>query len=419
MWLIFHQFFVLGLVSFGGPAAHIGYFKKRFVDELHWLDAHHYSSFVALSQVVPGPGSSQVGFAIGYHKGGLLGALSAFVGFTLPSFVLMYFLAVGSVHWLDMPWFTGLIHGLKLMAVVVVFDAVITMLRQFCRHLRTQVLMMLAAVITLWSVTLWSQLAVLIAAAFVGRLWLTPEAVEPSTFKVAKSSAKKTKQSSSVSDETSSNLVENTPNSPSQLKLSLRWLIVFGLLFIVTLLLLQFSQPLSRLFAQFYQAGALVFGGGHVVLPLLEMSVGQSMDSERFLTGYAMAQAVPGPMFSLAAFLGAELVQDAPLVGALIATMGIFLPGFLLVLTVFHHWQLVMSHPSLRGAISGVNAAVVGLLLAALISPVISSAMNSLVDLLLVLVGWVLLKQLRLNILWLLLFFSVCGVGLSLLPNLL
>lgn len=386
MWSVFRQFFLLGLVSFGGPAAHMGYFKKRFVDELSWLDASTYASFVALSQVIPGPGSSQVGFAIGYHRAGLLGGIAAFLGFTIPSFLLLFLLAVTSVNWFDETWFNGLIHGLKLMAVVVVFDAILGMYRQFCQRRMTQVLMLVAAIISLWFASLWGQLGILLVAGVMGRYYLSPLSLM-------------------------TELEGDRDHLPINIRL--KWLISFAVLFVVTLMLIGQNEPISQLFAQFFQAGSLVFGGGHVVLPLLEMTVGQSMSSERFLTGYAMAQAVPGPMFSLAAFLGAELLSDRPLLGAIIATVAIFLPGFLLLLALFNSWQAMMSRAAFRGVIMGVNAAVVGLLVAAFISPVMSSALNSLVDVLLVVVGVTVLKQFRLNILWLLLSFGLIGVGLS------
>ncbi|MCE9677755.1 chromate efflux transporter [Shewanella sp. AS1] len=382
MWAIFRQFFLLGLVSFGGPAAHIGYFKQRFVDELNWLDEQRYGSLVALSQVIPGPSSSQVGFAVGYHRGGLGGAVAAFFGFTLPSFMLMYLLAVSSTNALQQSWFLGLIHGLKLLAVVVVFDAVLSMARQFCRQWLTRVLMLFAATLSLFFLSLWSQIFILLAAALVGRTFLTAQTEE------------------------------SLPSGGFSSRFSFGWLGLFALLFLLSLFWLTSQTELLRIFAQFFHTGALVFGGGHVVLPLLEISVGQSLGSERFLTGYAMAQAVPGPMFSLAAFLGAELPSQSPLLGALIATLGIFLPGFLLLLGVIKGWQSLMYHGHFRGVINGINAAVVGLLLAALISPVFSSAVGSLVDLVLVLAGFIMLKQLKLSILWVLLFFACAGMAL-------
>ena len=381
MGAVFKQFLLLGLVSFGGPAAHIGYFKRRFVDELKWLDAEHFGAIVALSQVIPGPGSSQVGFAIGHHRAGITGAIAAFAGFTLPSFLILYLLAVASLGWLDTSWFQGLIHGLKLLAVVVVADAVLGMFSQFCRQGLTRVLMLCAALVTLLLGGLASQLAILLMAAAIGSYYLSPTALE------------------------------SMPDEPQQpLSLKLLPLTLFVLLFSIALWWIGVGGGLTQVFAQFYQAGALVFGGGHVVLPLLESSVGQQLSSERFLTGYALAQAVPGPMFTLAAFLGAESWSEQPLLGAIVATSAIFLPGFLLQLSVLSSWQALMVRPMFRGAIMGLNAAVVGLLLAALISPVITSAIVSAQDLLWVLVGGYLMRRYRPSILWLLLGYGLLGI---------
>lgn len=385
MRVIFWQFFLLGLMSFGGPAAHIGYFKKRFVDELNWLDANTYASFVALSQVIPGPGSSQVGFAIGHFRGGVFGGIAAFLGFTLPSFTLLLLLAIGSANWLESNWFDGVIHGLKLMAVVVVADAVMVMFSQFCRQTSTRLVMLASAIITLGFASLWSQLLVLFFGAVIGAYFLSPSSLDS----------------------------EDGHGVLPPLAIDFRWLSLFALLFVLSILWLTADVRLAQIFAQFYQAGALVFGGGHVVLPLLEVSVGASIDSERFLTGYALAQAVPGPMFTLATFLGAELLCTQPILGALVATLAIFLPGFLLLLSALKAWHGMIHCSQFRGAIAGINAAVVGLLFAALISPVAMTAVTSLVDLVLVIAGFYLFKRYRLNILWLLLGYLLVGIAIG------
>ncbi|QYJ89273.1 chromate efflux transporter [Shewanella halotolerans] len=386
---VFKQFLLLGLMSFGGPAAHIGYFKRRFVDELGWLDAERFGAIVAMSQVIPGPGSSQVGFAIGHHKAGLSGALAAFLGFTLPSFLLLYLMAVASLSWLDTSWFQGLIHGLKLMAVVVVTDAVLSMFNQFCRRGATRLIMMLCASFTLFVGTLASQLGLLILVAVIGAVWLAPSALQGLEQDTGQQGAK---------------------GGEGGLRPQMLPLMLFILLFGLSLFWLGTGHSLFQLFAQFYQAGALVFGGGHVVLPLLEASVGQQLTSERFLTGYALAQAVPGPMFTLAAFLGAESWLESPLLGALVATLAIFLPGFLLQLSLLRSWHGLMGRARFRGAIMGINAAVVGLLLAALISPVIASAILAWPDALLVLTGLAWQVRYRPSILMLLLGFALAGM---------
>ncbi|EGR0466497.1 chromate efflux transporter [Vibrio cholerae] len=361
MLTIFRTFFALGWVSFGGPAAHIGYFRHTFVEKLRWVSEQEYAQFVALSQFLPGPGSSQVGFAIGYHRGGLAGAWAAFLGFTLPSVLIMLLLAGLSSHLLDTPLFEQVIHGLKLLAIIVVADACLTMYRNFCQQRLTAGLCVLTAVAITLAPGLITQFAVLLIAAFVGQARLAPQA--------------------------SSSLEAFRPS----------WL---SLLLFVSLLLglplLAASSPLVELFGYFFQAGSLVFGGGHVVLPLLQNALGDSLSTNQFLTGYAAAQAVPGPMFTLATYLGYVLTPEMPVVGALIATLAVFLPGFLLLLGVLKNWSALAQRPKVAGAMQGVNACVVGLLLAALYQPVWSSTVHAPLDWAALLVGFFLFKVLRL-----------------------
>ncbi|MDV2305702.1 chromate efflux transporter [Vibrio cholerae] len=361
MLTIFRTFFALGWVSFGGPAAHIGYFRHTFVEKLRWVSEQEYAQFVALSQFLPGPGSSQVGFAIGYHRGGLAGAWAAFLGFTLPSVLIMLLLAGLSSHLLDTPLFEQVIHGLKLLAIIVVADASLTMYRNFCQQRLTAGLCVLTAVAITLAPGLITQFAVLLIAAFVGQARLAPQ------------------QSFST-----------TTFSPSWLSLLLFASLLLGLP------LLAASSPLVELFGHFFQAGSLVFGGGHVVLPLLQNALGDSLSTDQFLTGYAAAQAVPGPMFTLATYLGYVLTPDMPVVGALIATLAVFLPGFLLLLGVLKNWSALAQRPKVAGAMQGVNACVVGLLLAALYQPVWSSTVHAPLDWAALLVGFFLFKVLRL-----------------------
>ncbi|EOA6571990.1 chromate efflux transporter [Vibrio cholerae] len=361
MLTIFRTFFALGWVSFGGPAAHIGYFRHTFVEKLRWVSEQEYVQFVALSQFLPGPGSSQVGFAIGYHRGGLAGAWAAFLGFTLPSVLIMLLLAGLSSHLLDTPLFEQVIHGLKLLAIIVVADACLTMYRNFCQQRLTAGLCVLTAVAITLAPDLITQFAVLLIAAFVGQARLAPQ------------------QSFST-----------TTFSPSWLSLLLFASLLLGLP------LLAASSPLVELFGHFFQAGSLVFGGGHVVLPLLQNALGDSLSTDQFLTGYAAAQAVPGPMFTLATYLGYVLTPEMPVVGALIATLAVFLPGFLLLLGVLKNWSALAQRPKVAGAMQGVNACVVGLLLAALYQPVWSSTVHAPLDWAALLVGFFLFKVLRL-----------------------
>ncbi|EKF6710495.1 chromate efflux transporter [Vibrio cholerae] len=361
MLTIFRTFFALGWVSFGGPAAHIGYFRHTFVEKLRWVSEQEYAQFVALSQFLPGPGSSQVGFAIGYHRGGLAGAWAAFLGFTLPSVLIMLLLAGLSSHLLDTPLFEQVIHGLKLLAIIVVADACLTMYRNFCQQRLTAGLCVLTAVAITLAPGLITQFAVLLIAAFVGQARLAPQ------------------QSFST-----------TTFSPSWLSLLLFASLLLGLP------LLAASSPLVELFGYFFQAGSLVFGGGHVVLTLLQNALGDSLSTDQFLTGYAAAQAVPGPMFTLATYLGYVLTPEMPVVGALIATLAVFLPGFLLLLGVLKNWSALAQRPKVAGAMQGVNACVVGLLLAALYQPVWSSTVHAPLDWAALLVGFFLFKVLRL-----------------------
>ncbi|WP_336940609.1 chromate efflux transporter [Vibrio cholerae] len=361
MLTIFRTFFALGWVSFGGPAAHIGYFRHTFVEKLRWVSEQEYAQFVALSQFLPGPGSSQVGFAIGYHRGGLAGAWAAFLGFTLPSVLIMLLLAGLSSHLLDTPLFEQVIHGLKLLAIIVVADACLTMYRNFCQQRLTAGLCVLTAVAITLAPSLLTQFAVLLLAALVGQARLAPQ------------------QSFST-----------TSFSPSWLSLLLFASLLLGLP------LLAASSPLVELFGHFFQAGSLVFGGGHVVLPLLQNALGDSLSTDQFLTGYAAAQAVPGPMFTLATYLGYVLTPEMPVVGALIATLAVFLPGFLLLLGVLKNWSTLAQRPKVAGAMQGVNACVVGLLLAALYQPVWSSTVHAPLDWAALLIGFFLFKVLRL-----------------------
>ncbi|NOH64250.1 chromate efflux transporter [Vibrio sp. RE88] len=376
MLSIFKTFFWLGWISFGGPAAHIGYFRNTFVEKLKWLDDKEYAQIVALSQFLPGPGSSQVGFALGYRRGGLPGACMAFLGFTLPSVLIMLALAVLSSQLTETSLFQNIVHGLKLLAVVVVADATWGMYKNFCKEKLSVSLCLLTAISLLVLPGIATQMLVLVIAALIGMKYLG-------------------NQEESV----------QTRFEPSILPLALFVVLIVGLPFVAS------SVPALGLFNDFFQAGSLVFGGGHVVLPLLQNIVGDQLSQDAFLTGYAAAQAVPGPMFTFATYIGYELLPQAPIAGALIATMGVFLPGFLLLLGVLKNWQSLAKMPKVSGAVNGVNAAVVGLLVAALYQPVFTSAVMSPIDISFVLVGFYLLKQLKLPIVWMVIFFMAAGIA--------
>ncbi|EHU4928028.1 chromate efflux transporter [Vibrio vulnificus] len=380
MLQIFKTFFWLGWISFGGPAAHIGYFRHTFVEKLKWISDEEYAQLVALSQFLPGPGSSQVGFGLGYKKGGLPGACAAFLGFTLPSVVIMLLLALVSSQVTDTALFQNVVHGLKLLAVVVVADAAWGMYKNFCKTPLTVGISVATAVALLVYSGIATQMVVLIIAALIGVIALKGE-------------NKATEHS---------------------FKPSLTPLLTFAALLLL-LPLLATAQPLVQLFNEFYQAGSLVFGGGHVVLPLLQNIVGEQISQDAFLTGYAAAQAVPGPMFTFATYIGYVLHPSSPILGAVVATLAVFLPGFLLMLGVLKNWQLLAANPRVSGALQGVNASVVGLLVAALYQPVFTSAVSSGLDVGLILIGFYLQKQIKVPILALVLFFMLSGATLGML----
>ena len=375
MWELFWRFLALGCISFGGPVAHLGYFRTAFVDRLKWLDEASYGRLVALSQFLPGPSSSQVGFAIGYQRAGVAGGVAVFLGFTLPSFVFLYLLAIAGSTVTDTVYFGGFVKGLKLLAVVVVADAVLGMYATFCRRRLTGALCILTASALLVAPSMATQFAVLAVGALAG--WRFLRASE----------------------------------APSGGRLRFSWLpLTLFFLLLIGLPLLASLSPDLDLLSRFYQAGSLVFGGGHVVLPLLQQTVGDALPIDRFLLGYAAAQAIPGPMFAMSAFLGAGMNPDHALAGALIAVLGIFLPGFLLILSFHDTWETLARKPGAAGAVAGVNASVVGLLLAALYQPVFVNAVFSPLDLALAIIGFFLLRVLRLPILSLVAFFAAAGM---------
>ncbi|MBL0453192.1 chromate efflux transporter [Aeromonas veronii] len=365
---VFIQFLWLGCISFGGPAAHIGYFQRTFVQRLGWLTQAEFARLLALCQLLPGPASSQLGFAIGRHRAGLGGALSAFVGFTLPSFLLLLVAAIGIGQLGSNLWLDAALHGLKLLALIVVADAVLTMSRQFCATGMTQGIMVVTAAALWWQPGLLTQLLMLAGAALI-----------------------------CARSQRGAGSVPASAELPSAANSQPHWptLLLFGILFIGLPLL---GSPLGQLVADFYRTGSLVFGGGHVVLPLLQESVGHTLNEQQFLTGYSLAQLVPGPMFTLATYLGAQLQPEMPMIGALLATLALFAPGFLLLWAVGPCWQQWLARPRLAGAVTGINAAVVGLLLAALYQPVWQNAVLAPTDLALAAIGFYLLRVVKLPV---------------------
>lgn len=357
---IFWKFLLLGCTSFGGPAAHIGYFRKEFVERLGWATETEYAQWVALSQIMPGPGSSQVGFALGYHRGGIAGAVAAFIGFTLPSVVLMcVFAALGS-QFAEHDIFLGILSALKLMAVVVVADAIWGMGNSFCQSHRTRLIAIFSMLfILLWPLGLGSLLLVLLAG-LVGAVWLND--TQTKSFNGQMSSA-----------------------------VAFAALGLFALLFIVTTFIA--GSGWLALASELFQAGSLVFGGGHVVLPLMSEQLAELVSTSNLLTGYAAAQAVPGPMFTLATYVGAVSAPEGQMIfWALLATLAIFLPGLLLMLVGQHFWQGLAHYPRVQGAVVAINAAVVGLLVATLLFPILPSSVTGIWQALVVVVAFAWLR---------------------------
>ena len=371
MLSVFWHFLVLGLYSFGGPAAHIGYFQRAFVEDKKWLTSSEFNQAVALCQFLPGPASSQLGMFIGYKKGHYLGALAAFVGFTLPSFVLLTILAVMSSSLSDSGWLDAVIQAAKLLAVIVVADALWGMGKKNITSKTTFFVCLLTAIWVYFSVGLLGQILPILAAAAIG---------------YALSFVKKGQ------NEATQLLTQLPKVKPNLVILSCFCILLVGMPFIANIL------PIANIFNIFYQAGSFVFGGGHVVLPLLQPMMDGLVEPDKFLTAYASAQLVPGPMFTMASYLGAAAYTASPIIGSLVATIAVFLPGALLLFAFLPAWEALFSHPRLQIAISLVNASVVGLLASAFISPVITSSIHSIFDLIVVITGGILLKRYNLPI---------------------
>ena len=352
---IFRIFLRLGLTSFGGPVAHLGYFHKTFVQELRWLSEREFSSLVSICQFLPGPASSQVGMGIGLLRAGVAGAFLAWIGFILPSAALLVAFGYGLITWTNViP--VGLLAGLKLAAVAVVAQAVWTMANRFCPDRVRLSIAVGGAAGTLLIPTPLAPLLMLACGGVVGQ-WLKsdPGKESPSDKEI-----------------------------PISRGLSIICLILLALLLVLPLVLPQIAPALANrhlleLFHSFFSTGALVFGGGHVVLPLLQATVVSPgwLSVNEFLAGYGAAQAVPGPIFSLAAYLGTVL---GPLPngwqGALFCLSAIYLPSFLLLIGILPFWATLRSHPRMGKVQVGINAAVVGVLLAALYDPIWKSAVT-------------------------------------------
>ncbi|HLR67818.1 MAG TPA: chromate transporter [Virgibacillus sp.] len=340
----------LGLTSFGGPTAHLGYFHEEYVRRRKWMDEKSYADLVALAQFLPGPASSQVGIGIGVMRAGVLGGIVSFLGFTLPSVIALILFAllltgfdIGNAGW---------IHGLKIVAVAVVAHAILSMAKNLTPDLKRKAIALFALIGTLIWQTAFTQVGVILIAALFGFLLYKQH--------------------------------EKDEEVSSRFPITKRVSAICLLLFFSLLLFLPIIREMTgsywvAMFDSFYRSGSLVFGGGHVVLPLLEQEFVPTgwLSEEAFLAGYGATQAVPGPLFTFAAYLGAVMKGWQ---GGLIATVAVFLPAFLLILGALPFWDSLRNNPNIKGAIMGVNAAVVGILISALYHPIWTSSILRPID---------------------------------------
>ncbi len=357
----------LGLTSFGGPMAHLGYFERTYVQQRKWLTGEDLGNLVALCQILPGPASSQVGFLVGLRHAGWPGALAAWLGFTLPSALLLYACAALAAR-VQSPTAQAAVHGLKLVALAVVAQAVWNMARRLCPDRATTAIALAAASMLLLAGSPSMQLVALAIGALGGVIFCRDSRLQAGPLSIS-------------------------------IRPAAAWaaLALYGLLLIgLPILAAMFPHSLLALAALFYRAGALVFGGGHVVLPLLRdaMVPGGWISDDSFLTGYGLAQAVPGPLFALASYLGAAShFVRAPALGAAVALIFIFLPGLLIAVAGASLWSQLARHPRLRAGLVGVNAAVVGFLGAALYNPVWLTAIRSGADVAIAILALALLER--------------------------
>lgn len=385
---VLRVFLKLGLISFGGPVAHLGYFRDEFVIRRGWIDDMTYTDLVALCQFLPGPASSQVGFSIGLMRAGYLGGFAAWAGFTLPSALALVLFAYGA-HMLVGSVGTGLLHGLKLVAVAIVAHAVFGMARTLCPDRVRAAIGALATLLLLYSSSTSAQIGVIILGGLAGVLVCrTPAPLPIATVRTVIS------------------------RRAGLASLMAYLVLLLGLLFSRSL----GAPPWIALFAAFYRSGALVFGGGHVVLPLLRdafVSPGWVSDNT-FLAGYGAAQAIPGPLFAFAAYLGA-VIESSPhgALGPAVGLVGIFLPGMLVLVGTLPFWSIVRARAGAQSAMRGINAAVVGLLAAALYSPVWTSSVNTTGDFMVALVGFVLLTVWHVRPLLVVLLGALSGIALT------
>jgi len=388
---VFAAFLRLGLTSFGGPIAHLGYFHEEFVVRRKWLDEKTYVDLVALSQFLPGPASSKVGIALGLSRAGYLGALAAWTGFTLPSAIALVLFGYG-VTSLHAALGSGWLHGLKVAAVAVVAQAVLTMMRSLAPDRARATLAVAAAALVLAVPSSWGQIGAIVLGAVIGLLLFrdAPPADHASL-----------------------------PHPVSRTAAIAAIVVFFAILIGLPLVIAATPNHALQLFEVFYRSSSLVFGGGHVVLPLLQAAVVPPgwVSNDAFLAGYGAAQAVPGPLFTFSAYLG-TVMGPAPngWAGAILCLVAMFLPAFLLVIGPLPFWDELRRRPAAQAALRGVNAAVVGLLLAALYNPVWTSGITSAGDFALGVAAFLLLFMWKTPPWLVVVFCAVGGAVLALIP---
>jgi chromate transporter len=379
---IFLTFLTLGLSSFGGPIAHLGFFNKELVIKRRWLDSQLFSELVALCQFLPGPSSSQVGLSIGFIKGGFSGALAAWIGFTTPSAIILILFGYGYAVYSDVIPF-GAIHGLKIFAVAIVAQAIWTMGLTFCKDVKCIIITVAVGIFIVLAPTPLFQFSAIILSGVIGAfVFNISETKEESKFQYL-----------------------------IKIRLALTLLLSFFiLLFLLPILVNVSDNPVLSVIDSFYRAGSLVFGGGHVVLPLLQTEIVSAgyVSNEAFLAGYGAAQAMPGPLFTFAAYLG-TVSGSYPngLFGGLLALFAIYLPSFFLVIGVLPFWHELRKIIIFKKAITGINAAVVGILIAAFASPVAINGILSVHDFIAAIVLFLLIHFSRLPIWSLVIFASI------------
>jgi chromate transporter len=352
---VFFIFLKLGCTSYGGPIAHIGFFQEEFVSRRKWLDEKKYADIVSLCQFLPGPASSQIGMTIGQLRAGFFGAVFAWLGFTMPSAIIMILFALGVTNF---PEYLneGILHGFKIAAVAVVAQALWQMSIKLCPDKERMSIAIGSAIFVIFFPVALAQILVILMGAFVGKFFL------PQTKILS---------------------IEPKENARYPLFSYICIFLFFSILVLSPLIVKFYPLGSLKLFDSFYRVGSLVFGGGHVVLPLLKQEVVSSgwVSNESFLAGYGVAQTIPGPLFAFAAFLGAaSSLYPHGWIGGLLALVSVFLPSFLLVLGVYPFWEKFRQNKFLQNALSGINASVVGLLLAAFYNPVWTSAIFNSID---------------------------------------